>query len=63
MIARLIPQAAQRLVAKGWLIMEISPMIETATRRLIAEDGSFHEPRLVKDLAQLPRVLSSQRQG
>jgi release factor glutamine methyltransferase len=62
-IARLIPQAAQRLAPGGWLIFEISPMIESATRQLIADSGSFHEPRVIKDLAQLPRVLSCQRTG
>ncbi len=62
-LAKLIAQASGRLVSHGWLIVEISPMIETATRQLIAENGSFREPRLIKDLAQLPRVLSAQHAG
>jgi release factor glutamine methyltransferase len=60
-IRRLIPQAAQRLVAGGWLIMEISPMIEETVLELLADDGRFAQPRTIKDLAQLPRVISAQR--
>jgi release factor glutamine methyltransferase len=60
-IARLVPQAADRLVAGGRLIMEISPMIEDQVRQLITVCGRFEQPRLIKDLAQLPRVISCQR--
>jgi release factor glutamine methyltransferase len=60
-IARLIPQAAQRLENGGWLIVEVSPMIERDVRDLIANNGGFDEPRTVKDLAQLPRVIACQR--
>jgi release factor glutamine methyltransferase len=62
-IGRLIPQAADRLVADGWLIMEISPMIEESVVELLARDGRFAPPRTIKDLAQLPRVISAQRIG
>jgi len=62
-IERLIPQAAGRLVAGGWLIMEISPMIEKAVFELLKRDGRFTQPDTTKDLAQLPRVISAQRIG
>jgi release factor glutamine methyltransferase len=62
-IARLVPQAARRLVPGGWLILEISPMIEAQVSSLIAETGSFHEPRRIQDLAHLPRVIACRRIG
>ena len=60
-IARLIPQAAERLRDGGWLIMEISPMIEQATHQLLADDGHFDPAHTAKDLAGLPRVVRAQR--
>lgn len=60
-IARLIPQAGQRLRAQGWLIMEISPLIELRVRDLIRTCGQFAEPIVVKDLAGLARVIRCQR--
>lgn len=60
-IARLIPQAAERLLPGGWLIMEISPMIETPVRKLLTADGQWEAIRVVKDLAQLARVVEAQR--
>jgi release factor glutamine methyltransferase len=62
-IARLVPQAAQRLVAGGWLILEISPMIEPRVSELLAEHGGFQEPRRIQDLAHLPRVIACRRVG
>lgn len=61
--ARLIPQAAGRLVPGGWLIVEISPMIEARVLQLLAETGCFREPRRIQDLAHLPRVIACQRNG
>jgi release factor glutamine methyltransferase len=61
LIARLIPQAAERLRDGGWLLIEFSPMIEDATHRLLANDGRFREIQTIKDLAGLPRVVRSQR--
>lgn len=60
-IAQLIVQAAHRLRAGGRLIIEISPMIESAVTQLIREHGSFAEPRTIKDLARLARVVSAVR--
>ncbi|NLF70277.1 MAG: peptide chain release factor N(5)-glutamine methyltransferase [Candidatus Anammoximicrobium sp.] len=60
-IARLIPQAAERLRPAGWLLLEISPMIEAAVHRLLGQDGHFAALATVKDLAGLPRVVKAQR--
>jgi len=60
-IARLIPQAAERLKPGGWLMMEISPMIEAAVTSLVNENGSFGEVTIRKDLSQLARVVIAQR--
>ncbi|MEZ6113006.1 MAG: peptide chain release factor N(5)-glutamine methyltransferase [Pirellulaceae bacterium] len=62
-IARLINEAAERLHVGGWLLMELSPMIEAASRELILAHGDFHEPRVTKDLAGLARVIQAQRQA
>ncbi len=61
LIARLIPQAADRLRDGGWLLMEFSPTVEEATHQLLAADGRFQGMRTIKDLAGLPRIVRSQR--
>ena len=63
MIEKLIPQSAERLKPGGWLVMEISPMIEARVKDLIANDGNFGESHTTKDLSQLARVVSAQRVG
>ncbi len=60
-IARLIPQAAERLRPGGWLLLEISPMIEAAVQQLLDRDGRFQAVQTVKDLAGLPRVIRGKR--
>ncbi|OYV84509.1 MAG: hypothetical protein B7Z73_15295, partial [Planctomycetia bacterium 21-64-5] len=60
-IARLIPQAAERLKPGGWLLMEISPQIERAVRELVAGDARLQLGPTVKDLAGLGRVIQAQR--
>jgi release factor glutamine methyltransferase len=60
-IERLIPQAAERLLAGGWLILEVSPMIATRVVQLIAAHGSFELAGMIKDLAGLPRVARARR--
>ncbi len=60
-IERLIPQAAERLRPGGWLIMEISPMIEARVRTLLSAEPRFGAPQTVKDLAQWARVITAQR--
>lgn len=60
-IARLIPQAAERLGSGGWLLMEISPMTAAAVRQQLLQDGRFASIQTVKDLAGLARVIKAQR--
>jgi len=60
-IQRLVPQAADRLTADGWLLIEISPMIESAVHELITADGRYDTPRTVKDLAGHPRLVLARR--
>lgn len=60
-IARLIPQAAERLRPGGWLLLEIGPAIEAAVRGLLDQDGHFASLPTVKDLAGLPRVVKALR--
>ncbi len=62
-IARLIPQAAERLPIGGWLLIEISPMVEERVRAKIAEDGRFEAAETAKDLSGVPRVIKAQRAG
>jgi release factor glutamine methyltransferase len=60
-IERLIPQAAERLPTGGWLLMEISPMIEERVHALLAADGRFDSNATVKDNAHLARVVKARR--
>lgn len=60
-IVRLIPQSAERLLPGGWLIMEISPMIEGGVRELLTADGRWEAIQVKKDLAQLPRIVEARR--
>lgn len=61
LIARLIPQAAERLRDGGWLLIEFSPMVEEATHQLLVDDGRFQGMQTIKDLAGLPRIVRAQR--
>jgi release factor glutamine methyltransferase len=60
-IERLIPQAAERLLPGGWLILEISPLIVSRVIELIAAQGSFEPATIAKDLAGLARVVKARR--
>ena len=60
-IERLIPQAAERLVPGGWLLIEISPQIDAAVRELIAADGRYEPQPTIKDLAGHARVVQARR--
>jgi release factor glutamine methyltransferase len=60
-IERLIPQAAERLLTGGWLLVEISPMIERAVHALFAADQRFAPAATVKDLAGKPRIVKARR--
>jgi len=60
-IARLIPQAAERLRGGGWLLFEISPMIEGAVNKLLADDNRFEDIAIAKDSTGLPRIAQARR--
>ena len=60
-IARLIPQAAERLKPHGCLLLEVSPLVADAVLQFIAENGSFEAASLSKDLAGLVRVIQARR--
>jgi methylase of polypeptide subunit release factors len=54
-----VPQAAQHLQPGGWLLLEISPMIEHAVHRVITRDGRYEAPRTIPDLTGHPRVVQA----
>jgi release factor glutamine methyltransferase len=60
-IQRIIPQAAERLLPGGWLIVELSPMIASPVVELIAADSRYEPATLIKDLASLARVVKARR--
>jgi release factor glutamine methyltransferase len=57
----LIPQAAERLLPGGHLLMEVSPTIHDAVCGLLESDGRFELGPTIKDLARLPRVVQGRR--
>lgn len=60
-IERLIPQAAERLVPGGWLLIEISPMLRSAAEALLDAEPRLERGDTIKDLAGLARVVQAQR--
>ena len=60
-IERLVPQAAERLEPGGWLLVEISPMLEQTVPELIAASGHFEPTPTIKDHAGLARVVQAQK--
>lgn len=60
-IARLIPQAVERLLPRGHLLVEVSPMIHDAARALCEAQSQLELRPTIKDLARLPRVLHAVR--
>jgi release factor glutamine methyltransferase len=60
-IERLIPQAAERLLPGGWLILEVSPVIAGRVIEQITAGGQLEPPAVIKDLAGLPRVVKARR--
>ncbi len=60
-IERLVTQASARLRPGGWLIVEISPMIEPAVRQLITQEPRLEPGATIKDLAGLSRVVQARR--
>lgn len=62
-IERLIPQAAERLLPRGLLVLELSPQIAARVVQLIAADTRFEPAVVTKDLAQQARVVKAVRKG
>lgn len=60
-IARLVPQAAERLLPGGYLIIEISAALDGRVRELLAAGGAFEVLPTVKDLAGLLRVAVARK--
>jgi release factor glutamine methyltransferase len=60
-IERLVPQAAERLAPGGFLILEVSPMIEGRVLEILRADGRFDVAATIKDQAGLPRVVRGVR--
>jgi release factor glutamine methyltransferase len=60
-IERLIAQAAGRLTAAGWLLMEISPTIVERVESLLETAPQLERRPTKNDLAGLPRVVQAQR--
>ncbi len=56
-IERLLPQAVERLLPGGHLLVEISPTIHDAVLQLIAAAEGLEAEETIKDLARLPRVV------
>ena len=61
LIARLIPQAAEKLEPGGWLILELSPMLADRVAQQLQADGRFEAASITKDLAGLARVVKAKR--
>ncbi len=60
-IERLLPQAAERLTAGGWLLMEIGPAIASRVEQLVAAMPDFDLQETEKDLTGHPRVVQAQK--
>ncbi len=60
-VERLLPQAASRLRADAWLLVEISPTIAERVERLVDATSGLARHATLKDLAGLARVVQAQR--
>ncbi|PHS03394.1 MAG: protein-(glutamine-N5) methyltransferase, release factor-specific [Blastopirellula sp.] len=61
LIRRLVEESKTRLVPGGWLLMEMGPVISDRAVEIITNSGGYQQIEVVKDLAQLPRILVAQR--
>lgn len=59
LIARLIPQAAERLLPGGLLALELSPMIASKVVELVDADGRYEPAFVIKDLAGHQRIVAA----
>jgi len=62
-IERLVPQAAERLSPGGWLLIEISPMIEAAAAKLLSAQPTLEPAATIKDLSGLPRIVQARKRS
>ena len=60
-IARLIPQAAERLRSSGWLLMEIGPANAMMVEQLLSANAEFTRNDTIADLVGHPRVAQAQK--
>jgi release factor glutamine methyltransferase len=60
-IERLVPQAVERLVGGGSLLLEISPMLQQRVEALLAAEDQLELGPTIKDLAALARVVQARR--
>lgn len=60
-IGRLVHQSPERLLPGGYLIFEISPLIEQPSRDLLADSKALELEEIVKDYAGHPRVVVCRR--
>jgi release factor glutamine methyltransferase len=60
-IERLIPQAAERLKAGGWLLMEVGSENAGRVEQLVKANTSFELAETLKDIANLPRVVQAKK--
>lgn len=60
-IERLIPQAAERLKPRGWLLIEVGPANAARVEGLVNAEKRLELHETIQDLAGHPRVVQSQR--
>ncbi len=60
-IQRLIPQAAERLLPGGWLLLEVGATNASIVEELITQKSGLELQATLKDLAGLPRVVQATR--
>ncbi len=60
-IARLIPQAVERLKSGGWLLMEVGPNNAALVEQLVADSDGLTLQETIADLAGHPRVVQARK--
>ncbi|MFM7244213.1 MAG: peptide chain release factor N(5)-glutamine methyltransferase [Planctomycetaceae bacterium] len=61
LVARLAAHAAERLVAGGWLLIEIGPTTVAAAEAAVAAQAGLEPGPTLKDMAGLPRIVQAVR--
>ncbi|MFM7206147.1 MAG: peptide chain release factor N(5)-glutamine methyltransferase [Planctomycetaceae bacterium] len=60
-VERLVREAAGRLAAGGWLLIEIGPSTVAAAEAAIAAESGLEPGATLKDMAGLPRIVQARR--